>query len=139
MVEGEEVGLSRMFAAVASERRSAPRRRHGAGAGTDDVARRRSSMSVRFDQDIAGRRADGRPLRAAVCDDNQVRAAAGLTMAAGAVAFAYAYFDRFYVPLQAVATFFFVEFALRLTVGLRRRAPGLVAGVLPPPYPPTWV
>ena len=96
-------------------------------------------MSVRFHEDIAGRPADGRPLRTAVCDDNQVRAAAGLTMAAGAVAFAYAYFDRFYVPLQVVATFFFVEFALRLTVGLRRSATGLVAGVLTRSYPPTWV
>jgi hypothetical protein len=96
-------------------------------------------MSVRFDEHITGRAADGRPLAAAVCNDNQVRAAAGLTMAAGAVAFAYAYFDKFYVPLQVVATFFFVEFALRLTVGLRFSPTGVVAGVLTRPYPPEWV
>ena len=38
--------------------------------------------------------------RAAVVDEHEVRAAAGLTMVIGAVAFAYAYFAKQYVPLQ---------------------------------------
>jgi hypothetical protein len=84
-------------------------------------------MSAWFGQHITGEAADGRPLKAAVCDENQVRAAAGLTMAAGAVAFAYAYFGKFYVPLQVVAACFFVEFALRLTVGIRFSPMGVVA------------
>ena len=47
--------------------------------------------------DIAGERvfaADGRELHAAVVDENEVRAAAGLTMVIGAVAFSYAYFEQ---------------------------------------------
>ena len=42
---------------------------------------------------ISGLTADGRVLHAAVFDENQVRAAAGLTMVVGAVAFGFAYFD----------------------------------------------
>lgn len=34
-----------------------------------------------------------------VVNENAVRAAAGLTMVTGAVAFSYAYFDKQYVPL----------------------------------------
>jgi len=60
-------------------------------------------------------------------------------MVAGAVAFAYAYFDKFYLPLQVVAACFFVEFALRLIVGIRFSATGVVAGVLTRAYPPEWV
>ena len=60
-------------------------------------------------------RTDGTELQAAVFDENQVRAAAGLTMVLGALAFSYAYFDAQYVPLQAVSTVFFVEFLTRLT------------------------
>ncbi len=96
-------------------------------------------MSARFGQYITGQAANGQPLKAAVCDDNQVRAAAGLTMAAGAVAFAYAYFDKLYVPLQVVAACLFVEFALRLTVGIRFSPAGVIAGVLTRAYPPEWV
>src|SRR4051812_33764953 len=65
--------------------------------------------------------------RTAVVNENEVRAAAGLTMAIGAVAFGYAYFSHQYVPLQLVASFLFVEFLIRLTVGLRRSPVGLLA------------
>ena len=64
-------------------------------------------------QHIAGLTVDGKALQAAVVDENQVRAAAGITMVVGAVAFAFAYFDRQYVPLQVVSTLFFVEFLTR--------------------------
>lgn len=72
-------------------------------------------------------------------DEHQVRAAAGLTMALGAVAFAYAYFRQLYWPLQAVSAFFTLEFALRLTLGLRRSPVGLLAGLLTRRHVPEWV
>jgi hypothetical protein len=63
-------------------------------------------------------------------DENEVRVAAGLTLAAGAVAFGYAYFDRNYLPLQVVTTFFALEFALRVTLGLRFSPVGQLARLL---------
>ena len=56
---------------------------------------------------------DAEPLLAAAVDENEVRAAAGLTMVIGAVAFGYAYFAKQYVPLQVAASLFFVEFLVR--------------------------
>ena len=56
-----------------------------------------------------------------------MRAAAGLTMVIGAVAFSYAYFDKQYIPLQVVASLFFVEFLIRVTVGIRYSPVGVVA------------
>jgi hypothetical protein len=82
---------------------------------------------------------DGRQLQAAVCNENEVRAAAGLTMAIGAVAFSYAYFTKQYVPLQAVASFFFVEFLVRVAVGLRYSPVGVLARALTSSQPPDWV
>ena len=52
-------------------------------------------------------------------NENEVRAAAGLTLVIGAVAFAYAYFAQQYAPLQVAATLFFVEFLVRLRFGIR--------------------
>jgi hypothetical protein len=77
--------------------------------------------------------------RPAVFNEIEVRAAAGLTMVAGAVAFAYAYFDRQYVPLQVVASLFFVEFLVRVTVGLRRSPFGVAARALTLGRAPEWV
>lgn len=96
-------------------------------------------MELRFGQRISGLSADGRVLHAAVFDENQVRAAAGLTMVVGAVAFGFAYFDGDYLPLQVVAAFFFAEFLLRLTAGLRYSPMGLVARLLTRGLPPEWV
>ena len=70
-------------------------------------------MGWTFGETIEGLDVDGRPLRAAVFDEHAVRAVAGLTMALGAVAFAYAYFAKVYAPIQAVTVLFFAEFALR--------------------------
>jgi hypothetical protein len=83
--------------------------------------------------------ADVGELQAAVVDENEVRAAAGLTMAIGAVAFAYAYFSRQYVPLQVVATLFCVEFLLRVTVGIRSAPVGALARLITVGRPPEWV
>jgi hypothetical protein len=77
--------------------------------------------------------------RRAVVNENEVRAAAGLTMALGAVAFSYAYFTRQYIPLQAVATIFFLEFLIRVVVGLRYSPIGVLARAMTLGRPPEWV
>lgn len=93
---------------------------------------------------IAGRVTD-RPAgladaeQAAVVDEHRVRAAAGLTMAAGAVAFAYAYFRQLYWPLQAVSALFALEFLIRVTAGLRRSPFGIIADLLTRRHRPDWV
>jgi uncharacterized protein DUF4395 len=96
-------------------------------------------MELTFGQRISGLTADGTELQAAVFDENQVRAAAGLTMVLGAVAFSYAYFDAQYIPLQAVSTLFFVEFLARLTVGLRYSPTGVIARAMTLRRAPDWV
>ena len=83
-------------------------------------------MESIFGQRISGLQVDGRELHAAVFNEHEVRAAAGVTLVVGAVAFSYAYFEQQYVPLQVVATFFFVEFLIRVTVGLQYSPIGLV-------------
>jgi hypothetical protein len=74
-----------------------------------------------------------------VFNEIEVRAAAGLTMVVGAVAFAYAYFDKQYLPLQVVASLFFVEFLIRVTIGLRYSPFGVVAGLMTRGRAPDWV
>src|SRR5918994_1797862 len=96
-------------------------------------------MALSFGEHISGLAADGTELHAPVFNENEVRAAAGLTMVLGAVAFAYAYFDQQYVPLQVVSSFFFVEFLSRLTIGLHHSPVGLVSRVLTHGLPPEWV
>ena len=96
-------------------------------------------LSIAFGQRISGLTADGRELHAPVFDENQVRAAAGLTMVVGTVAFAYAYFAENYVPLQVASTLFFVEFLMRLTTGLKYSPMGVIARGLTRGQPPEWV
>ena len=96
-------------------------------------------MSLTFGERISGLAADGTELHAAVFDENAVRAAAGVTMTIGAVAFAFAYFDQNYLPLQVVATLFFVEFLVRVAAGLRYSPVGVVARWLTAGHPPQWV
>jgi hypothetical protein len=93
----------------------------------------------RYGKHIPGLVVDGKELRAGVFNENEVQAAAGLTMVIGAVAFCYAYFTHLYTPLQAVAVFFFVEFLIRVAVGIQFSPVGLVARVLTLRYPPRWV
>jgi len=83
--------------------------------------------------------ADGGRPRAAVVNENEVRAAAGLTMVIGAVAFGYAYFAKQYVPLQAAASLFFAEFLIRVTAGLRYSPVGIVARAITLGRAPEWV
>jgi len=96
-------------------------------------------MSWTFGETIQGLDIDGRPLRAAVFDENAVRAVAGLTLALGAAAFAFAYFAKVYAPIQAVTVLFFAEFALRLVGGLRLSPLGWLARVLVRSRDPQWV
>jgi hypothetical protein len=96
-------------------------------------------VQLAFGQRISGLTADGKELQAAVFNENEVRAAAGLTMVIGAVAFCYAYFDANYVPLQVVTTVFFVEFLTRLTAGLRYSPMGVIARAMTLRHPPEWV
>lgn len=88
---------------------------------------------------ISGLTVDGRELRSAVVDENTARAAAGLTLAAGAVAFSYAYFAGNYIPLKVVATLFFVDFLLRVTVGLKHSPMGVIAHGMTRRHAPEWV
>lgn len=94
---------------------------------------------LQFGQRIEGLSVDGRRVSAAVFDERAVRAAAGLTMAAGAAAFAYAFLAKVYLPIQVVTVLFFAEFALRLAGGLRLSPLGFVALALVRRGPPEWV
>jgi hypothetical protein len=96
-------------------------------------------MELTFGQRISGLAPDGTELQAPVFDENQVRAAAGLTLVIGAVAFSYAYFAKNYVPLQIVTVVFFSEFLARLTIGLRYSPIGVVAGALTRSHAADWV
>ena len=96
-------------------------------------------MELSFGQRISGLTADGAELQAAVFDENQVRAAAGVTMVLGAVAFTFAYFNHQYILLQAVSTFFFIEFLTRLTFGIRYSPVGVVARAMTLRQAPDWV
>ena len=71
-------------------------------------------------------------------NENEVRAAAGITMALGAVAFVYANFEKVFEPIQIVTTFFFIDFLIRVTVGLRYSPAGAVAGWLTRRLEPQW-
>jgi hypothetical protein len=82
---------------------------------------------------------DGKELHAAAVDEHQARAAAGITMALGAIAFAYANFDKVFWPIRTVSAFFFIDFAVRVTAGLERSPTGLVAGWMTHRQPAQWV
>ena len=92
-----------------------------------------------YGQRVTGLTVDGRELQAGVVNENEVRAAAGITLVMGAVAFSYAYFTHLYIPLQAVASFFFVEFLIRVTAGIHRSPTGIVAHAITRRHPPQWV
>jgi hypothetical protein len=74
-----------------------------------------------------------------VYDETEVRAAAGLTMVIGAVAFSYAYFDRVYLPLKVVTSFFFIEFLIRVMIGFQYSPIRFVSRVMTHSQPPDWV
>lgn len=83
--------------------------------------------------------ATGNLLTAGVFEEGQVRAAAGLTLALGTVAFAYAYFVQIYAPIQIVTTLFFFEFLIRVTVGIGYSPVGMIAYRMTRRQTPQWV
>jgi hypothetical protein len=93
----------------------------------------------RYGQRVPGLAVDAKELQAGVFNENEVRAAAGLTLVIGAVAFCYAYFTHNYIPLQAVASFFFLEFLIRVTAGLQYSPTGILAKAMTRQNPPEWV
>src|SRR5262245_11318631 len=60
-------------------------------------------------------------------------------MAAAAVAFVYANFDKVFTPIQIVTAVLFVDFLIRVTAGLARSPYGVVAGWFTRRLPPQWV
>jgi Domain of unknown function (DUF4395) len=88
---------------------------------------------------LDGPAADGTEFRYPVFNEVEVRAAAGITMALGAVAFVYANFAKVFTPIQLVTAFFFVDFLLRVTVGLRSSPVGVVSRWITSRRPPEWV
>jgi hypothetical protein len=96
-------------------------------------------MGIAYGERIAGLATDGRELHAAVFDENQVRAAAGLTMVVGAVAFGSAYFAGDYLLLQVASSLFFVEFLIRVVSGIRYSPVGAIARAMTHGRPPEWV
>ncbi len=83
-----------------------------------------------FGETIDGLAIGGNLVTAGVFDEREVRAAAGLTLITGAIAFVYAYFAKEYVPIKLVTTLFLVEFLLRVTLGLKFSPFGQMAKLL---------
>ena len=111
--------------------------RQGSSSSVDvDGPRRRG---LRVGQRISGLVVNGRALYAPVYNENEVRAAAGLTMVIGAVAFSYAYFDHLFLPLKIVTSFFFVEFLTRVTIGFQFSPIRVVSWAMTRNQPPDWV
>jgi hypothetical protein len=96
-------------------------------------------MSITFGTRIPGLMVNGREVNAPVFNEHAVRAAAGLTMVIGAVAFSYAYFKHDYVPLQATTVVFFVEFLTRVIAGIRYSPLGCAASWMTRYREPDWV
>ncbi len=96
-------------------------------------------MELGFGERVPGLTRDGRELRAAVVNERVVRAAAGITLVIGAVAFSYAYFAKQYMPLRAAASLFCLEFLLRVTVGIRYSPAGLLGRAMTLGQPADWV
>jgi hypothetical protein len=109
----------------------------GASSSVDVDGPRRTEL--RFGQRISGLVVNGRALFAPVYNENEVRAAAGLTMVIGAVAFSYAYFDHLFLPLKIVTSFFFIEFLIRVTIGFQYSPIRVVSRGITRGQPPDWV
>jgi hypothetical protein len=82
---------------------------------------------------------DGQILHAGVFNEVEVRIAAGITMAMGAIVFALANWEKVFAPIQVVTTFFFIEFLIRVTAGFHRSPVGIVSSRLTRGQPPQWV
>ena len=108
----------------------------GSSAFVDEVGPKRTGL--RFGQRISGLVVNGKALYAPVYNENEVRAAAGLTMVIGAIAFSYAYFDHLFLPLKIVTSFFFVEFLIRVTIGFQFSPIRVLSRAITRSQPPDW-
>jgi len=95
--------------------------------------------NTQFGEKILGLTIDGREIRACVFNENEVRAVAGLTLVIAAVAFSYAYFAKVYEPIRIVTAIFFVEFLVRVTLGLKYSPVAMMGRLLIRRQPPHWV
>ena len=95
-----------------------------------------TAQSSRITERHAGDRGE---MHAPAVNEHQARAAAGITMALGAVAFVYANFEKLFWPIRTVSAFFFVDFLVRVTAGLERSPSGFVAGWMARRRAPQWV
>jgi hypothetical protein len=98
-----------------------------------------SILTAHYGQVIPGLSHNGKELSAGVFNEHAVRAAAGVTMVLGAVAFVYAYFAKVYAPIQVVTTVFFVEFLVRVTAGFQYSPLGVLSRWLTLRAAPHWV
>lgn len=96
-------------------------------------------MITRSTQPVAPRAANGSVLLASVVNEKQARAASGITMGAGAVAFVYANFEHLFWPIRTVSIVFVVDFLIRVTVGIERSPSGLLGGWMTRREAPMWV
>ncbi|WP_341892310.1 DUF4395 domain-containing protein [Variovorax sp. YR752] len=96
-------------------------------------------MSITFGEHIPGLQLQGRPVRGTVFNEQQVRAAAGITLALAAFAFVQAWLAQRYAPIKWVTAFFFIEFVLRSVAGLRGSPVGWLAARLVARQSPLWV
>jgi len=97
------------------------------------------ALAKQYGEIVPGLTHNGRVLTAGVFNEHAVRAAAGLTMVLGAVAFVYAYFAKVYAPIQIVTAVFFVEFLVRVTAGFQYSPLGIVSRWLTRREAPHWV
>ncbi len=88
---------------------------------------------------VPGLVVNGKAVTGGMVDERKVRAAAGLTLILGAVAFVYAYFAKFYRPIEMITIFFFLDFVLRVSAGLKYSMTGQVARLLTWGRKPEWV
>lgn len=102
------------------------------------IAPTSTSNRREYGEVIHGLSHNGQKLQAAVFNEHQVRAAAGLTLALGTVALVYAYFAKLYVPIQVVTTVFFFEFLIRVGAGIQYSPLGIVARWMTQRQPPHW-
>jgi hypothetical protein len=97
-------------------------------------------VSTRFyGERMQGPTDDGRLLHAGVFNETEVRIAAGITMAMGAIVFAFANWEKVFAPIQIVTTFFFLEFLIRVTLGFHRSPVGIASRWLARNQPQQWV
>lgn len=82
------------------------------------------AVAIEYGQRISSATAGGRVLQAAVFNEREVRASAGLLLMLGIVAFFYALLDQNYVLLRIASVYFLFEFLIASPWGStgRRRA-----------------